>query len=106
PKPGRAPTERERSSPPASPAADAQRAETLTKQGMRALVQGKLRDAVSDLRGATRLAPNSPRAWRSLGLAYERLRRRAQAAHAYRRYLQLAPSAPDAATVRSRLRAL
>jgi regulator of sirC expression with transglutaminase-like and TPR domain len=42
-------------------------------------------------------------AWRGLGLAEERMSHGPEAARAYRRYLRLAPNAPDAAAVRERL---
>jgi hypothetical protein len=42
-------------------------------------------------------------AWRGLGIASERLSMRPEAREAYERYLRLAPSAGDAATIGARL---
>ena len=39
----------------------------------------------------------------ALGISYERLERRAEAAAAYGEYLRLAPDAPDAASVQERI---
>ncbi len=78
----------------------------LSREGTQALVRGQLSVAIEKFRQVTRHAPRNARAWRSLGFAYERLGRRGQAARAYRRYLEIAPSAPDASSVRERLQGL
>lgn len=86
--------------------ADPARAQELTRAGMSALVQGSVGAAADQLREATNAAPRYAPAWRGLGLAYERLGRAADAARAYRRYLDLAPSAPDATEIRTRVERL
>jgi Flp pilus assembly protein TadD len=58
------------------------------------------------MREAAELWPQHAPAFRGLGLASERLGRREQALAAYRRYLELAPLAPDADEVRARAAAL
>ncbi|MEQ8887280.1 MAG: serine/threonine-protein kinase [Sandaracinaceae bacterium] len=85
---------------------DPARAGELTREGMRALLQGRLADAQRSFQEATRAAPGHGPAWRGLGLASERLGRRAAASRAYRRYLRLAPGAADAVQARARLEAL
>jgi regulator of sirC expression with transglutaminase-like and TPR domain len=49
--------------------------------------------------------PGHAAAWRGAGLAYEKLGEKPAARAAYQRYLQLAPTAPDAAGIRRRLEA-
>jgi len=47
--------------------------------------------------------PSFAPTWRAFGLVFERMGEKDQARAAYRRYLQLAPSAGDADTIRARL---
>jgi serine/threonine protein kinase len=75
----------------------------LTREGYRRLARGELAMAVERFEAAS--ARNSA-ALRGLGLAYERLGRRADAARAYRRYLSALPNAPDRNEVEARLDAL
>jgi len=92
-----------RSTPPAPDAPDLARAQELNRTATRMLVQGALGDALSGFRDATLAAPRYAPAWRGLGLANERLGRNPEALRAYRRYLEIAPSAPDAAEIRERV---
>jgi regulator of sirC expression with transglutaminase-like and TPR domain len=48
-------------------------------------------------------SPGYAPAWRGAGLVYEKIGDKAAARAAFQRYLQLAPSAPDAAGIRARL---
>ncbi|MFW5925464.1 MAG: protein kinase domain-containing protein [Myxococcota bacterium] len=85
---------------------DRARARELVQEGQSMLVQGRLPDAIAKFREATMAHSGNASAWRSLGLANERLGREPEAARAYRRYLRIAPGAGDADTVRQRLDAL
>lgn len=75
----------------------------LTREGYRRLARGELTLAVERFEAA---GPRSAGALRGLGLAYERLGRREDAARAYRRYLDRVPEAADRAAVEQRLEAL
>lgn len=92
--------------PPALAEMDRARADELHARGTRAMLQGRLPEAIRLYRDATLAYPRHAAAWRGLGLANERLGRGPEAARAYRRYLALAPNAPDAAEVRRRLEGL
>jgi serine/threonine protein kinase len=48
-------------------------------------------------------APRQPDAWRGLGLVTSRMGQRKDAEHAFERYLELRPNAPDAARIREQL---
>lgn len=90
--------------PPPKPAPeDTETAARLTADGTRAFAQGQLRSAAGLFAQATRSAPSYAAAWRGLGLASERMNRHASAVRAYRRYLSLAPKAPDAPRIRARV---
>lgn len=75
----------------------------LRRRGQRALLEGRVREAATQLLEATRSAPTDADAWRALGLAYEQLGRPDEARRAYGRVLHLLPG--DAAT-RARLERL
>ncbi len=90
----------------ASPLPSGESARELVRQGTSALMRGMIPDALELLSRATVAAPDSAVAWRSLGLANERVGRRTEARRAYERYLTLAPSAADADEVRRRLATL
>jgi len=81
--------------PPATP-----RAETL-QDAEHLLAQGRAQEACQ--RGEKLLAdaPDSAPVLRFLGRCYMRTRRREDAVTSYRRYLELAPDAPDATLIRS-----
>ncbi len=83
--------------------ADAARASALVRDGQRALIGGQLARAATLFREASGVDSSNAAAWRGLGLAEERMSHGPEAARAYRRYLRLAPNAPDAAAVRERL---
>ena len=75
----------------------------LRRRGQRALLEGRVHEAATQLLEATRSAPTDAVAWRALGLAYEQLGRPDEARRAYGRVLHLLPG--DAAT-RTRLERL
>ena len=87
-------------------AADAARASALVRDAQRALIGGQLARAAALFREATGVDSSHAAAWRGLGVAEERMSHAPEAARAYRRYLRLAPNAPDAAAVRARLESL
>jgi len=70
------------------------------EKGERYVRKGRYKSAARVLEKAARLDPNFPRVQRSLGIARARLGDYAGARKAYERYLELDPSAPDAADVR------
>jgi eukaryotic-like serine/threonine-protein kinase len=84
-----------------------QRAFDRTMQSaLAALVRGRLDQAKQHYAEAARKAPHQPGAFRGLGLVAARLGKDQEARAALRRYLSLAPAAPDAATIRARIAAL
>ncbi|MBX3273053.1 MAG: hypothetical protein KF729_22510, partial [Sandaracinaceae bacterium] len=87
-------------------ARDRSEAERLVGVAGGQLVRGDVASAVASLQRARDADPTYAPIYRHLGLAYERMQRDAAARDAYRRYLQLAPNAPDAERVRARIAAL
>jgi Flp pilus assembly protein TadD len=67
------------------------------------MLHGEIPRARELYREATLAAPRNTAAWRGLGLSSERLHLVPEARTAYERYLELAPDARDADTVRDRL---
>ena len=78
-------------------------ADEAFKAGLQAWVRGDTRTALTLYKRALAVNPGYASAWRGAGLVYEKLGEKAAARAAYQKYLQLAPSAPDAAGIRSRL---
>ncbi len=60
---------------------------------------GDVRAAIPKLEAATRAQPRNAQAFRYLGRAHMRVRQIEQGRRAYRRYLELSPSAPDRAVI-------
>lgn len=85
------------------PVLDRAKAEADTERGTQALLKGYLPEAIEAFRAATQAAPNFAPAWRGLGLANERMGRRAEAIEAFRRYLRYAPQGAESEVVRTRL---
>ena len=81
-------------------------AETSTRSGISLLARGDLTGALQALHAAIQANPNYAPAWRGLGIVYEKQGDRGQARAAFKRYLQLAPSAGDADQIRDRLERL
>lgn len=94
------------SGPAPEPEPPTKTAEARYRDGLKLLVQGKLDDAVRRLNEALRYNPRLSLAYRALGLAYQKLGRRALAREAFGRYLELRPGAPDAAAIRARIEGL
>jgi tetratricopeptide (TPR) repeat protein len=70
------------------------------RRGENALEHGHADDALSDFKSALDSEPNIAVAWRGMGMALAVQGKDAQALKAYEKYLQLAPSASDAADIR------
>ena len=68
--------------------------------------RGDTTGALASLRTSLAANPNYAPTWRGLGLVFEKLGEKDQARAAYKRYLQLAPSAGDAEQIRSRMERL
>jgi len=76
------------------------------ERGNALLFAGDSKGAIAAYRDAIRAAPADPSAFRGLGLAYEQQSEPVFAARALRRYLKLAPNAPDREIVARRLERL
>lgn len=74
------------------------------QQGRSYQAASRLAEAERAFREAVGLNPALSSAWRILGEIAERQGKRGEAAEHYRRYLESTPSAPDAESVRARLR--
>jgi hypothetical protein len=73
----------------------------LLDEGERLIGQGRGKEACLRGEEALRLDPAAPVALRFLGRCYMRTGRRADALASYRRYLEVAPDAPDAPLIRT-----
>ena len=62
--------------------------------------------ALASLRTSLAANPNYAPTWRGLGLVFEKLGEKDQARAAFKRYLQLAPSASDTEQIKSRMERL
>ena len=78
-------------------------ARSLYKEGLGKFVGGDTGGAIGRFQAAIDRDPRYAPAHRGLGMAYERKGERARAARSFRRYLELAPAAPDAVQIRARL---
>jgi tetratricopeptide (TPR) repeat protein/tRNA A-37 threonylcarbamoyl transferase component Bud32 len=74
---------------------------TLLEEGERLIGEGRVKEACERGEEALRLEPAAPAALRFLGRCYMRTGRRGDALASYRRYLDVAPDAPDAPAIRS-----
>jgi regulator of sirC expression with transglutaminase-like and TPR domain len=75
----------------------------LYRSGVNAYVLGDMKTAMSFFRRALAVNPSFAIAWRGVGLVHERLGETRAATTAFQRYLQLAPDAKDAATIRGKI---
>ena len=85
---------------------DGPTATELGRAAQRELIQGHLAAAADLYSQATKVDPRNEPAWRGLGLANERLGRKAEAAKALQRALDLNPNGPNAGMLRARLEKL
>jgi eukaryotic-like serine/threonine-protein kinase len=75
----------------------------LFQKAFQAFVRGDTDDALATLKTAKASNPSYAPTWRLLGQVYKKLGDAAQARAAFMRYLALAPTAGDAATIRKEL---
>ena len=87
----------------AAPATSGRDPRPLYEKGNTLLFSGDAKGASAAYREAVRLAPNDPIGFRGLGLAYEQQGETVPAIKAFRRYLKLAPNAPDFAIIHRRI---
>jgi serine/threonine-protein kinase len=87
----------------ASEASSTDRSADLLRDAQAAMLHGQIANARDLYQEATQSSPRNTAAWRGLGLASERLGLAPEARRAYERYLELAPDARDATTIRERL---
>lgn len=80
--------------------------ETAYRQGLQAFARGDTTSALASLRSSLAANPNYAPTWRGLGLVFEKMGEKDQAKAAYKRYLQLSPSAGDAEIIKGRLERL
>jgi tetratricopeptide (TPR) repeat protein len=76
------------------------------ERGNALLFAGDGKGAIAAYREAVHSAPSDPIGFRGLGLAYEQQGESAQAVRALRRYLKLAPNAPDREIISRRIERL
>jgi hypothetical protein len=101
----KAPTRGQPVDPYAAPASKMDPA-TAYKTGLQQYVRGDTAAALATFRASVATSPGFAPTWRGLGLVYEKQGNKAQARVAYRRYLQLAPTADDAGQIRDRMERL
>jgi serine/threonine protein kinase len=80
--------------------------DALVKAGSKLYVAGKAREALASFEQARDRAPGFAPAYRGIGMAKLQLGDKRGAAAAFRKYLQLAPKANDAASIKARLEKL
>jgi hypothetical protein len=73
------------------------------KTGLQQFARGDNNGALTTFRASLAANPGYAPTWRGIGLVYEKLGKKAQARTAFQKYLQLAPSAGDAAAIRERM---
>jgi serine/threonine protein kinase len=76
------------------------------KIGFQAWARGDTRTALASYKRVLAANPDYAPAWRGVGLVYEKLGDKPDAHNAFQKYLQLEPSATDAASIRARLESL
>jgi hypothetical protein len=81
-------------------------AATLVKDGMKLFISGKQREALASFEQARKKAPGYAPAYRGIGMAKQGLGDKTGAATAFRKYLELAPTAGDAGLIKKRLEKL
>ena len=90
--------------PPApEPVFDPYHAEKSIEIGHHYMKKGNYDAAIERFEDAARYKPNFAKPYLLLGEAYEKKGDKAEAVKAYRRYLEILPSAPDAGKVRNRI---
>ena len=85
---------------------DASSVEAAYRMGLQLFARGDTQGALASLRTSLAGNPNYAPTWRGLGLVFEKMGEKDQARAAYKRYLQLSPTAGDAEQIRSRMERL
>ncbi len=93
-------------SPAEPPPFDPLHAEKNIEVGNYYMKKGNYDAAIERFQEAARLKPNFARPYRLLGEAYEKKSDKAEAVKAYRKYLEILPSADDAGKIRKRIEKL
>jgi len=109
PPPKQPPQPRLEAPPPApaeEPVYDPLRAEKAIEVGRFYFKRGNFDAALERFQDAARFRPGYAIPYRWMGQTYEKMRRKPDAVTAYRKYLELYPSAQDAAKIRKRIEKL
>jgi tetratricopeptide (TPR) repeat protein len=91
---------------PPEPAFDPFHAEKSIEIGTFYLKKGNYDAAIDRFMDATHFQPTLARPWRLMGETYEKKHENVSAIESYKKYLEILPSAPDAATVKKRIATL
>jgi hypothetical protein len=76
------------------------------RAGLQQYAHGDTAGALATFRGSLQSNPGFAPTWRGIGLVYEKMGNKGQARAAFKRYLQLAPTAGDADQIRDRMERL
>jgi serine/threonine protein kinase len=76
------------------------------RTGLQQYAHGDTAGALATFRGSLQINPGFAPTWRGIGLVYEKMGNKGQARAAFKRYLQLAPTAGDADQIRDRMERL
>lgn len=79
---------------------------TAYRTGLQQYAHGDTAGALATFRGSLATNPGFAPTWRGIGLVYEKMGNKGQARAAFKRYLQLAPTAGDADQIRDRMERL
>jgi tetratricopeptide (TPR) repeat protein len=79
------------------------RAQEAYLRGNAKLFEGRAPDAIAAFKEALKLDPQNAAAHRGLGLAYAQSGNAGQAVQSFKRYLKVAPTAPDRALIEKRI---
>ena len=101
--PTRVPAQVPQEPPAQEPVFDPYRAEKAIEIGQYYFKKGNYDAAIDRFQEAARYKPNFARPYLLMGKAYEKKGEKAEAVKAYRRYLEILPSAEDAGKVRERI---
>jgi tetratricopeptide (TPR) repeat protein len=103
PPPAEAPPAPTAPSEPAAPVFDPLHAQKSVEIGTFYLKKGNYDAAIDRFMDATRFQPKLAAPWKLLGEAYEKKHDNGAAADSYKKYLELFPSAEDAAKMKKRI---
>lgn len=90
-------------SPPAEPAYDPYRAQKNVEIGTFYFKKGNYDAAIDRFEEATHYQPNLAKPWSLMAEAYEKKHDYRRASDSYKKYLEIYPSAPDAASIKKRI---